>query len=67
MTVALKPLIDLGSNDWRDAAHAAELEWLSTNGIGGYAFGTASGALAGNKVGAGRRDSSTRAISAVSQ
>jgi predicted glycogen debranching enzyme len=40
-----KPFIDLGPAALGDAAGTAELEWLSTNGLGGYAYGTVSGAL----------------------
>ncbi|MCE9620706.1 MAG: amylo-alpha-1,6-glucosidase [Planctomycetes bacterium] len=45
MAEPLKPFIELRPTDWPDAASAAGLEWLSTNGIGGYSYGTVSGAL----------------------
>ena len=40
-----KPFIDLAPSAWPNAQSAAKLEWLSTNALGGYAFGTVSGAL----------------------
>ena len=40
-----KPFIDLTPSSWPNAQCAAKLEWLSTNALGGYAFGTISGAL----------------------
>ena len=45
MVANAKPLIDLAPSAWPTAQIAAQLEWLSTNALGGYAFGTVSGAL----------------------
>ena len=39
MTTALDAIVDLGPNQWRDARQSGQLEWLSTNGLGGYACG----------------------------
>lgn len=38
-------LVDFGRDTTGDAARAASLEWLVTNGLGGYASGTVSGML----------------------
>jgi glycogen debranching enzyme len=40
----LPRLVDLGPGSWPDVATAASREWLVTNGLGGYAFGTTAGA-----------------------
>ena len=45
MTTALDAIVDLGPNQWRDARQSGQLEWLSTNGLGGYACGTVGGML----------------------
>ena len=37
-------LVALGPEAWPDAATAARREWLMTNGLGGYALGTTTGA-----------------------
>lgn len=38
-------LVDFGRDTTGDVAHAASLEWLVTNGLGGYACGTVAGML----------------------
>ncbi len=45
MTDAPDPIVDLGPDAWRDPRRAGSLEWLCTNGIGGYACGTVGGLL----------------------
>ncbi|NBX25503.1 MAG: glycogen debranching protein [Planctomycetes bacterium] len=42
---AVDPIVDLGPDAWRDPRRAGTLEWLSTNGMGGYACGTVGGLL----------------------
>jgi len=38
-------MIEVGQNVCGDPSASSELEWLVTNGIGGYASGTVSGVL----------------------
>ncbi len=45
MTEALDAIVDLGPEAWHDARQSGQLEWLCTNGIGGYACGTVGGLL----------------------
>lgn len=45
MPEAADPIADLGPGAWPDARAAARLEWLCTNGLGGYACGTVAGLL----------------------
>ncbi|MGA1266790.1 MAG: glycogen debranching enzyme N-terminal domain-containing protein, partial [Phycisphaerales bacterium] len=45
MAEAADPIADLGPGSWPDARAAARLEWLCTNGLGGYACGTVCGLL----------------------
>ena len=40
----LSALVCLGREQWPTLTAAASLEWLETNGLGGFAFGTVSGA-----------------------
>lgn len=45
MSGAADPIVDLGPDQWRDPRRSGQLEWLCTNGIGGYACGTVGGLL----------------------
>lgn len=45
MSGVADPIVDLGPDQWRDARRSGQLEWLCTNGIGGYACGTVGGLL----------------------
>jgi len=45
MIETLDPIVDLGPDQWRDARRSGQLEWLCTNGQGGYACGTVGGLL----------------------
>ena len=45
MHAAADPIVDLGPDAWRDARRSGQLEWLCTNGLGGYACGTVGGLL----------------------
>jgi len=45
MSVEADPIVDLGPDQWRDPRRSGQLEWLCTNGMGGYACGTVGGLL----------------------
>ena len=45
MTAAADPIVDLGPEAWREPRRSGQLEWLCTNGMGGYACGTVGGLL----------------------
>lgn len=45
MPEAPDAIVDLGPDAWRDPRRSGQLEWLCTNGLGGYACGTVGGLL----------------------
>jgi predicted glycogen debranching enzyme len=45
MSGVADPIVDLGPDQWREPRRSGQLEWLCTNGIGGYACGTVGGLL----------------------